>query len=226
MKRLIWTIFILVFYITTSNAQSNRRFGFSYTLSIAQIDYTSHKTNDHWYGQQACLHFQWKSGKVFSYQIGLGYAETQSEYASHGDPYGDHLLTRYRHRDLIIPFQMQYSFSEKANRFFVAGGAMLGFNLNRKVTELWRETGMPTVELRNITADKDYKFMEFNIAFGFGYEFYLKSGRLVVIQPNIQSNFLTVLAYFPKEYFGPRYGENGAPPAVNVLGIRLAYYLN
>ena len=225
MKRLIWSITLLFLGSLSVKAQSQRHFGGSYTPTIAQIEHFNYKTNNHWYGQQICLLFRWKSSKLFSSQIGLGYAETQSEYASHGDPYGDHLITRYQHKDLIIPFQLQYSFSEKNNRFFVAGGAMLGFNLDRKVTESWREAGIPLQALRDITAGADYKIMEFNISVGLGYEFNLKKGSILMIQPNFQSNVLTVLAYFPKEYLGPRYGENGAPPAVNVLGIGLTYFL-
>lgn len=206
-------------------AQSNQYWGLVYSPALMEIAQGGKSTDQNWLGHQACLTYQWHAQKRWSYRAGIGYAYLQREYKS-SKPYAiDNQVVRYRHQDLLLPFQWQYSFPKKTNKFYASGGLLVAINVDREVLEYWRLTNEAEINSRELSSEQDYKRLDVQLSLGLGYIFHWDKGNKLVIQPSFRSNILTVLAYFPQEYLGSRL-DPGAPPLLHVIGLELGYFFH
>ena len=217
-------LFLLLFFTPRLKAQAKFNFGISYSPTAAFIDDFSNKTHNHRYRQQACIQLKWKSGKHFSYVAGLGYSFIQAEYSSEFPSINETFITWFRHSDILLPLQLQYSFSSKPSRIFFTGGLIPSINVGRNVQETRTYSYSSSSSSLDATDEQGYRILDAFITLGMGYEYKTKGAGTFYIQPNFRTNFLTELLYVPKYLFSNKPKEV-YPPLVSTFGIELGYFL-
>ena len=71
--------------------------------------------------------------------------------------------------------------------------------------------------------EQGYRTLDCFITLGLGYEYKIKGGGHLYIQPDFRTNFLTELVYIPK-YLTHRQDEV-YPPLISTVGIEVGYFL-
>lgn len=204
-------------------AQKNFSAGISYAPTFARIDQQNNPSKNHRYGQQVSLQARWNSGKHFSYMAGLGYSAIQSEYSSKIPYIGEIYTQWFKHQDILLPFQLRYSFSTKPSRLFFSGGIIPSINVGRKVLENRQDPyGSPSIGW-DTSDEQGYRAMDCFITLGLGYEYTIKGVGQFYIQPDFRTNFLTELAYIPKYLFHRQ--DEVYPLLVSTIGIEVGYFL-
>ncbi len=207
----------------TIEAQAKISYGLAYAPTFAQIDDLGNQSQKHRYGQQSILYAKWRSGKRFSYIAGLGYSFIQTEY-SNIVPYTHEIFTTwFRHHDILLPFKLQYSFSTKPSRLIFVGGIIPSINVNRNVQVTSYYSYSTPSFARNVTNEQGYRWLDAFITLGIGYEYKIKQGGRIYIEPNFSTNFFTELLYIPKYLFYKQ--KDTYPPEVSTVGIEVGYFL-
>lgn len=226
MMRILLTVLLSLLLLSVANAQTKYQYGISTAISLAKINPSGNTATKNRYGQQACINVVWESGKKRSYRAGLGYSYLRAENFLHRAFVSDNITTRYEHHDILIPLQLQYGFSSKPNRLYLAAGILTSINIKRKVTEITDFPYSTAILERDITKEQHYTRLDGFITLGLGYEFKLKSGARFFVQPSFRSNTITQFVYLLEYLTDQRgYNDDNEPPTVRVIGIELGYYL-
>jgi len=224
MMRTIWAICFSLWILNSLSAQSKVKVGLSYAPTVAGIGELSTRTKDHWYGQQALLYLYWNTEKRISYRVGLGYSFTQAEYLFSAPNLGENITTRFKHFDLILPFQAQYALTTHRNRPYLALGMTHSLNIGRRVSEIRNDLSSPISIRRDITKLQYYKYLDGLLSAGVGYEYQWKDGSILYVQPNYRSNYITQLIYLIKYFVDGHYHSSMDPPDVHTFGIELGWF--
>lgn len=206
-------------------AQPKWHWGLSYAPTFAQFEHYGSKIKQDRYGQQVCLQLYSSSERHFSYRMGIGYSFTQANY-KYITPYlGDSQFTRFKHQDLLLPFQVQYGFRNKPNQLYLSAGLMPTLNLGRKAIETTVFTYSTGSNVRDITNEQGDKRLDLFLTIGPGYAYHFKKNGQCYIQPSVRSNMPVQLIYVVEYLFNPekRHGP-ASPPIVNTFGVELGYY--
>lgn len=224
MMRTIWALWISLWILNGMSAQSKVKIGLAYAPTLAGIGELSTKTKDHWYGQQALLYLYWNTQKRISYRVGLGYSFTQAEYRFSAPNLGENITTRFKHFDLILPFQAQYALTAHRSRPYLALGMTHSLNIGRRVSEIRNDLSSPISIRRDITKFQYYKYLDGLISAGVGYEYQWKDGSILYVQPNYRTNYITQLIYLVKYFVDGHYYSSMDPPDVHTFGIELGWF--
>lgn len=145
-------------------------------------------------GYQAGVYGQYDAKSRLSYRFGLLWSHT-ADYDRgrlYLGEFGDQLFEReYVHEDVMIPVEVVFGFSGKANRFYLSGGLTPAFRAKRRVLETqWWDNGVvnPDRIATDITGQQHYRTVDLFASFGLGYMFRIGERVGLFVQPTLRTN--------------------------------------
>ncbi len=98
----------------------------------------------------------------------------------------------YTHHDVIVPLLVTYNLTKRKHNFYLLGGLTPQMKISRtKTQKLWYTGGKETTKTEDDHLT-DYRNLNVNGSFGFGYDLKLAGNKHLFFQPTFDCNLLGV----------------------------------